>query len=45
MTEQKEKEVYDNSLGVRASYGTRELFGQWVSSAFFLLLKILKKII
>jgi len=34
MTEQKEKEVYDNSLGVRVSYGTRELFGQWVSSAF-----------
>ena len=34
MTEQKEKEVYDNSLGVRMSYGTRELFGQWVSSAF-----------
>lgn len=34
MTERKEKEVYDNSLGVRMSYGTRELFGQWVSSAF-----------
>jgi len=34
MTEQEEKEVYDNSLGVRMSYGTRELFGQWVSSAF-----------
>jgi len=34
MTEQKEKEVYDNPLGVRVSYGTRELFGQWISSAF-----------
>jgi GPH family glycoside/pentoside/hexuronide:cation symporter len=34
MTEQREKEVYDNPLGVRVSYGTRELFGQWVSSAF-----------
>ncbi|MBY9020692.1 MAG: MFS transporter [Candidatus Lokiarchaeota archaeon] len=34
MTESVEKEVYDNSLGVRVSYGTRELFGQWVSSAF-----------
>jgi len=34
MTESVEKEVYDNSLGVRMSYGTRELFGQWVAAAF-----------
>ena len=34
MTESFEKEVYDNSLGVRVSYGTRELFGQWISAAF-----------
>ena len=32
MTEQ--KEIYDNSLGVRVSYGTRELFGQWIFAAF-----------
>jgi len=34
MTKTVEKEVYDNSLGVRISYGTRELFGQWISAAF-----------
>ncbi|MFX0075785.1 MAG: MFS transporter [Candidatus Hermodarchaeota archaeon] len=34
MTESVEKEVYDNSLGVRMSYGTRELFGQWIFAAF-----------
>ncbi len=34
MTESIEKEVYNNSLGVRVSYGTRELFGQWISAAF-----------
>lgn len=34
MTESTEKEVYDNSLGVRVSYGTRELFGQWIFAAF-----------
>ena len=34
MTELVEKEVYNNSLGVRVSYGTRELFGQWISAAF-----------
>lgn len=34
MTESVEKEVYNNSLGVRMSYGIRELFGQWVAAAF-----------
>ena len=34
MTESVEKEVYNNSFGVRLSYGTRELFGQWISAAF-----------
>lgn len=32
MTE--EREVYNNSMAVRASYGTRELFGQWIAAAF-----------
>ena len=34
MTKSVEKEVYNNSLGVRVSYGTRELFGQWIFAAF-----------
>jgi len=34
MTEINEKEVYENSTAIRASYGSRELFGQWVSAAF-----------
>jgi len=34
MTDNIEKEVYENSMGIRASYGARELFGQWVSAAF-----------
>lgn len=34
MTEPFEREVYNNSLGVRISFGTRELFGQWVFAAF-----------
>jgi GPH family glycoside/pentoside/hexuronide:cation symporter len=28
------KENYDNPTLIRASYGTRELFGQWVAAAF-----------
>jgi GPH family glycoside/pentoside/hexuronide:cation symporter len=30
----KEKEVYEHSRSIMASYGARELFGQWVGAAF-----------
>lgn len=28
------KEKYENSMRIRASYGSRELFGQWIAAAF-----------
>jgi len=34
VTEIKEKEVYQHSKFIMASYGSRELFGQWVGAAF-----------
>ena len=34
MTMTEEREIYNNSTAIRASYGTRELFGQWVAAAF-----------
>ncbi len=34
MTEINEREVYAHSKLIRASYGSREMFGQWLSAAF-----------
>ena len=32
--ETKEKEVYEHSKFIMASYGSREMFGQWITAAF-----------
>ncbi len=34
MVESQELEVYENSKLIMASYGSRELFGQWIAAAF-----------
>ena len=34
MTEINEREIYAHSTLIRASYGSREMFGQWLSAAF-----------
>ena len=34
MVEIEEREVYLNPKKIHASYGSRELFGQWIAAAF-----------